>query len=73
MTKEALTVFNNFFYLFGYFSAIPEKVFFEDEAATKEFCEVLQRSIDTGVDETIEKYGTDPTYGTMPHSGVFID
>ena len=73
MTKECLQMKRKFYDKFGYFSEVPFGVIMEEQEACVEFCKVLERSIKTGLDETIKKYGTDPNYGTQPFNGVYID
>ncbi len=56
-TRELECKFHN---TFGYQVNTPEDVIMEDEKANQEFCEVLTKCIETGIDETGEKYGTSP-------------
>lgn len=73
MIKKCLKVYNMFFDKFDYFPEAPGEVIMEEPDASEEFYEVVKRSIETGIDETIEKYGTDPNYGTRPFNGIYID
>ena len=60
MTKICTEKTHLFFDAFGYFPNVPFDVIMEKSDASVEYCEVLQHCIETGVDETIEKYGTKP-------------
>lgn len=73
MTKECIIIKNLFYEKFGYFANVPFDVIMEDKQASKNFCEVLNESIKTGVDKTINKYSTDPNYGTKKFNGIYID
>lgn len=45
---------------FGYTVKTPDGLYLDNDAAdvNREFIDTLKRSVETGVDETIEKYGT---------------
>lgn len=60
MTKECTEMHNKFYHHFRYFPEVPFDVIMERPEASTEFCEVIKRCIETGIDETIEKYGTEP-------------
>lgn len=73
MTKKCLKIKNEFHKKFGYYPEVPFDVIMEEPKVSDEFCKILEKSIKTGIDETVEKYGTDPTYGTEPFKGIYID
>ena len=60
MTKECTKWLHDHYDKFRYFAEVPFDVIMEEPQACDEFCRVLKRSIESGVDETIERYGTQP-------------
>ena len=73
MTEKCLKIKNKFHEKFGYYPEVPFDVIMEEPKASNEFYELLKTSIKNGVDETIRKYGTDPTYGTKQFKGIYVD
>ncbi|MEE3439943.1 hypothetical protein [Ruminococcus sp.] len=72
MTKKCKKITGEFIHIFQYYPSIPYEVITGEPEASAEYCEVLQRSIETGVDETIERYGTKPpTSFELPD--IYID
>ena len=60
MTKQCTKYTNMFYDKCHYFPNAPFEVIMEEPKSCEDFCEVLKRCIETGKDETIEKYGTIP-------------
>lgn len=54
---------------FGYTSNYPNEIDFNQD----EYANLLDKCVADNFDYTIKKYGTDPTYGTKPHDGVYVD
>ncbi len=73
MIKKCTEIHHAFLDKFNYFPKVPWEVIVEERRASEEFYEVVKHSIETGIDKTIEKYGTDPTYGTMPFRRIRMD
>ena len=69
MNEKLRISFSRFHEYFGYTANYPDEIDFDQD----EYAELLDKCVDEKFDYTIEKYGTDPTYGTKPHSGVYID
>lgn len=60
MTKNCTEIRNKFYDKFRYFPNAPFEVVMEEIKASNEYCKVLQHCIETGIDETIKMYGTEP-------------
>lgn len=73
MKKECVDVYFEFHRKFGYYPEVPFNVILEDKDDSKKFFKIIKKSINSGIDETIKEYGTDPTYGTKPFEGIYID
>ena len=65
LKKSYLLFFENF----GYTPNYPNEIDFDQD----DYSELLAKCVAENVDYTIKKYGTDPTYGTKPHDGIYID
>lgn len=73
MLKKCSKIRTDFFYTFGYIPKVPFEVRMEDEKASNEYCEVLQKSIDDKFDYTIEKYGTKADGHSWEMPDIVID
>ncbi|MDE5621152.1 MAG: hypothetical protein K2I80_11680 [Ruminococcus sp.] len=71
MTNEFEKIIGKFHDKFKYFPEFPDDVI-TDSLICKEFCEVLEDCIETGIDKTIEKYGTEPPT-SFEFPDIFID
>ena len=51
---------DRFFEVFRYLPKMPDGLYIDNDTAdvSREFIDTLKRSVETGIDETIEKYGT---------------
>lgn len=67
--KENISALRSFIQKFGYIPNHPKELFYNES----EYDKLLNKCVTDNFDYTIEKYGTDPTYGTDPHDGVYID
>lgn len=72
MNKKVNEMCRRFIYKFKYHVNVPFDVIMEEPEACERFCEIVKRSLETGVDETIEVYGTLPPLSFEP-TEVFID
>lgn len=72
MTNKCIELKSRFLRKFSYCVKVPFDVIMEEPKACERFCEIVERSIDTGIDETIEAYGTTPPRSFEP-SKIFID
>lgn len=69
MNKKLKKSFLSFYEHFGYTPKYPNEIDFDQD----EYADLLDKCVNDDFDYTIEKYGTDPTYGTEPHDGIYID
>lgn len=69
MNDKLMKAYTRFHERFGYTPNYPEEINFNQD----EYAELLDKSVNDNFDYTIEKYGTDPKYGTKPHNGVYIN
>ena len=67
--KNNMSSLERFIHKFGYIPNHPQELFFNEN----EYADLLDKCVNDNFDYTIEKYGTDPTYGTQPHDGIYID
>lgn len=72
MTGECIEASRKFHHKFKYFPEFPDDVIMEEPSACKEFCELLEHCIKTGIDKTIENYGTEPPT-SFEFPDIFID
>lgn len=73
MLKKCRKMKSKFLYAFSYIPKVPFEVIMEDEKASNEYCEVLQKSIDDKFDYTIEKYGTKADGHSWEMPDIVID
>ena len=69
MNKKLKKSYSLFHKHFGYTPKYPNEIDFDQD----EYADLLDKCVNDNFDYTIEKYGTDPTYGTQPHDGIYID
>ena len=69
MNKKLKKSFSKLHEKFGYIPNFPNEIDFDQN----EYAELLDKCVVDNFDYTIEKYGTNPTYGTESHDGVYID
>jgi len=69
MNEKLKKAYSNFYEHFGYTPNYPNEIDFNQD----EYAEFLDKCVTSNFDYTIEKYGTDPAYGAVPHNGIYID
>lgn len=69
MNERLKKSYSRFLEHFGYVPNYPNEIEFNQD----DYSKLLDKCIAEKFDYTIEKYGTDPTYGTKPHDGIYID